>query len=687
MKSLNCLIFLSILSFSLFAQGDENLDSLMQMYDLEDVVVTAQYAPTSSNNAVHQVKVIKSEEIERQGLINLSEVLQNQLNLRVSTDPILGNGLKIQGIGGENIQIMIDGVPVIGRVGGDIDLSQINMNNVQQIEIIEGAMSAQYGSNAAGGVVNIITKKSQLDKVQVKTSSQYESIGIWNNSLGLSMQSKRLFAGVNYTNNIYKFAPNDSMRVQKTVKLPNDESYKTKKIPWNPKKQNGIDATLRFSPTDSFNLTYQYRFFDEDLRRLGEVRRPQFKPYAFDEIYTTNRVDHSLTADAYFSENLYFKSTTSYNVYDREKEVQRLDFEEDTIGNIIPEQDTTSFTAFLHRSILSTVSKGKFNGQFGLEILHETGIGKRIVDSTSLPINQAVLTNYAAWLGLRFQPNKKMTFSGNLRYGYNSKYKHPVIPAFHFDYKINRKWRTKLSYAHGFRAPSLKELHFNFVDINHNIIGNPNLLPENSRNASASLTYTDKSDAQKGFYTTLKFFHNYIENRITIAEYAELKFNYQNLDEYQTHGANLQAEYQFEKMLKIKSGFAYTRLLSTLSEEVGEDKFVPLSEWQNEVLWTEEYSNISFNLTHRFIGKQVRFYTDADGNLAQGSIGNYHLVNATLSRHFIEKRIFVAFGTKNLTDTQTVPVLGSSGEAHSSAGNSQLLNWGRTWFLRLNFRF
>ncbi|HMQ59990.1 MAG TPA: TonB-dependent receptor plug domain-containing protein, partial [Flavilitoribacter sp.] len=96
-------------------------DTVTWSIDLSDIVVTAQYAPTHAGNAVHKIRVIKAEEIHRQGLNNLGEALSRQLNLRVSTDPTLGNGLKIQGIGGENVQIMIDGVPVIGRLDGNID--------------------------------------------------------------------------------------------------------------------------------------------------------------------------------------------------------------------------------------------------------------------------------------------------------------------------------------------------------------------------------------------------------------------------------------------------------------------------------------------------------------------------------------------------------------------------------------
>ena len=506
------LLFISVVICRLIsAQSLIESDSIWREIDLADVVVTAQYAPTDTKNAVHQVKVIKGIDIQRQGQINLAEVLTNQLNLRVSTDPILGNGLQIQGIGGENIQIMIDGVPVIGRVGGNIDLSQINLHNVDRIEIIEGAMSAQYGSNASGGVINIITKKSQLERFRLESRNQYEDIGIWNHSLMLSTQFNEWYLSVNGSRYQARFAEEDSLRLYRTQTLPSGETFRSKVHPWNPKVQHGLDGTLRYRPSDSLNITYQYRYFDEQLDRFGERRRPQFKPYAFDEIYTTKRQDHSLNLESYLG-SFYLNSTTAFNQFDRIKQSQRLDFETGETTPLEGEQDTTSFTSFLHRSIISTLSTGRLNGQLGVEVLAETGSGLRIIDSTSTPLNRALLSNYAAWLGLKYQPAKDLTLSANLRYGHNTRYDHPLIPSFHVNWQPHEKWNVKLSYAHGFRAPSLKELFFNFIDINHFIVGNPDLKPENSRNASGTVQYDGIINGASRFSLQAKVFYNHIRD-------------------------------------------------------------------------------------------------------------------------------------------------------------------------------
>ena len=109
-------------------------DSFRLSVNLEDIVVTAEFAPTEARNAIHKVTVLTQKEWREQGISDLSELLQRQLTMRVTPDPILGNGLSIQGLGGQNIQIMIDGVPVIGRLGGEIDLTQLNLARLGQLQ-------------------------------------------------------------------------------------------------------------------------------------------------------------------------------------------------------------------------------------------------------------------------------------------------------------------------------------------------------------------------------------------------------------------------------------------------------------------------------------------------------------------------------------------------------------------------
>ncbi|HRF20152.1 MAG TPA: Plug domain-containing protein, partial [Chitinophagaceae bacterium] len=97
--------------------------------DLEEVVITGQYKPQSVKNSVYQVKVIGKERILKQGATRLQDVLRNELNMRFSQDLATGgSAINMLGLSGQNVKILIDGLPVIGRQGvnNEFDISQID---------------------------------------------------------------------------------------------------------------------------------------------------------------------------------------------------------------------------------------------------------------------------------------------------------------------------------------------------------------------------------------------------------------------------------------------------------------------------------------------------------------------------------------------------------------------------------
>ncbi|MCH2046443.1 MAG: TonB-dependent receptor, partial [Saprospiraceae bacterium] len=560
-----------------------------------------------------------------------------------------------------------------------------NMTNVEHIEIIDGAMSAQYGSNASGGVINIITRKSQIEKFKFQSQNQIESIGITNNAATFSTRLGKFYASLGIYRNHFQFAPVDSLRLIEEVILDDGSTVEVKKTPWNPKLQKGIESTLRYKFSDSIDVHYQFRIFDEDLTLYDKVNRPVFKPYSFDEAYNTSRQDHNLQFKAYLSDKFYLNTNTGYNQFVRTKTTERIDFENDSTSLVPGGQDTTTFSSVLQRTSLSSIFSGAWNGQIGFEYLHEQGSGKRIVDSTSNPINSTYIDNIAGWLSLRYQ-QPRLTLQGNLRMGYNSIYNYPLIPSFHVQWTPLEKLKIQASYANGFRSPSLKELYFNFIDINHFIIGNNGLIPENSKNATIDITFNNSSKTNS-LELGAKLFYNYITDKIILAEFESAKYQYQNLDRYETHGFNLTANWTYQDWLRIKSGFGYTNLYNFWSEEYNTPRFTAMPEMQNQISLSWNKLDMQLILSHRFWGKQIRFYQDADNNIEQGFIGSYNLVNATLSKFFWEKRIFLAVGSKNLFDVQTIPFVGVPDSAHGSNTGSQLLSWGRTFFVKLDFNF
>ena len=123
------------------AQLDEIADSVY----LSAVVVTAQYVPTESRETVSSVRILEKESMESRGATSLLDLLQTEPNIRVSYDPILGSGITINGLPADNVMILQDGVPVVGRLNGAVDVNQLRLGSVNRIEIIEGAQSLMFG--------------------------------------------------------------------------------------------------------------------------------------------------------------------------------------------------------------------------------------------------------------------------------------------------------------------------------------------------------------------------------------------------------------------------------------------------------------------------------------------------------------------------------------------------------------
>ena len=183
----NIITILILLCTSAYAQKSVlNNDSIKIKKILEEVVITGQIKEVNIDNALHDINIIGLEAIKKGGFTSLNEILKFQSNIQISNDNILGSQINIQGITGENIKILIDGKPMIGRLNGNIDLSQVNLMNVKRIEIVEGPLSVNYGSDALGGTINIITKKS--NDISPAFESYYETIGKYNNSIVLNQK-------------------------------------------------------------------------------------------------------------------------------------------------------------------------------------------------------------------------------------------------------------------------------------------------------------------------------------------------------------------------------------------------------------------------------------------------------------------------------------------------------------------
>ena len=143
-----------LLSTQLYSQTTDIVQSL------DEVVVTATRSEILLEDSPIPTEVIGKKEIESLNLITMQDLLQAK-GFQVA--PMKSGGFQLRGLSSEYVLVMIDGVPIAGRESGALDLSNINLGNVERVEIVKGSMSSLWGNHAIGGVINIITKKGQMD--------------------------------------------------------------------------------------------------------------------------------------------------------------------------------------------------------------------------------------------------------------------------------------------------------------------------------------------------------------------------------------------------------------------------------------------------------------------------------------------------------------------------------------------
>ena len=143
--------------------AEQNLDVTLvsQAFSLDQVVVTATRTENRLKDSPVLTELITRHDIESTGAEDIGEILEEHVGTQLEKSEGHGFGVEMQGLDSKYILILVDGEEVIGRTAGNIDLRQVPIESVERIEVVKGASSVLYGSEAMGGVINIITKTAQ----------------------------------------------------------------------------------------------------------------------------------------------------------------------------------------------------------------------------------------------------------------------------------------------------------------------------------------------------------------------------------------------------------------------------------------------------------------------------------------------------------------------------------------------
>lgn len=512
---------------NIYAAGmtDEQIDSISRQFDLGELVVTGTRTPKFLKDTPIQTRVITSRDIERVDATNVQDLLQQELpGVEFSYAMNQQTHLNFSGFGGQGVLFLVDGERLAGETMDDVDFTRLNMDNVERIEIVKGAASALYGSNAAGGVVNIITKKAEEPwTLNVNGRMAKHNEQRYGASLGLNGSRISNMLTANYTsqdNYDVHSAANPVTRIISTVYGDKTVNLKDQ-IAWTPLRNLSVGGRVGCffrETTRTADLPERYRDFTAGLSLKWDVT----------------------DADA-------LQANYSFDQYDKSdyQKLRKLDIRD--YSNV--------------QNIFRLLYSHSFDGgdilTLGSDFMHD------YLFNTNLDGSERKQDCFDFFAQYDWRINDKLEAVGAVRYDYFSDGKDSrLTPKINVCYRPLRNLSLRAGYGMGFRAPTLKEKYYNFDMSGIWIVeGNPNLKPEVSHDFNVSAEYT------RGHYNfTASIYYNKVENKLaTSAPYFKSSADklpylpYTNLDDYSVYGGEVGVQARWNNGFSSRLTYAYTK--------------------------------------------------------------------------------------------------------------------------------
>ncbi len=671
----------SHVSFEPFESEVQSTDTVFissKFNSLDEVVVLGRYEEGSAAESMIKVTSLKPRELESRGAVTLSQAVQYQLNYSLEPDPATGSvGLSIQGMDGQQVKVLLDGVPLTGRTGNAVDLSQINIANVERIELVEGPMAIQYGTDAMAGAINIVSKKPVSGKPFVRIDLQEETVGDAY-ALDEGIHQQNVFAGVGFGKFFYsqlefghRYFGGFQGNLEGREKL------------WDPKRNIYGNFRIGMKPLGA-KLEYRLDLFDE---KIDSKASPSglLVPIALDEEYLTRRYIHQINGHKSLSTNSKLDFVGSFTDFTRIKKqyVHNLTTGEKILSTADGSQDTSSLNAIMFRTMYTHSLSGRFEYQFGLDLNYEEGQGGRIqgVDNKSIG-------DYAVFGSIQAKLNSRFEARVGLRASYHTNYNAPVLPSLNLKYALSPGLSLRASFAQGFRAPTIKELYFTFFDSNHRVLGNDELRPEYSNHFDLSLTHTKKlGEYQLG--SEISAFYNDVQDQIAFGQDPgdPTITTYLNNETFRSLGFTIRENLNLEKWT-MGIGFGYTGRYNQFSDTSELSPFLWTPELTANLSYTPGVLGLSFNLFYKYNGPLPQYFLEDIGqNQQKVSLGQrdpFHWMDLSITKSFKQNLQLVA-GIKNLLDVSSVFQGVQTGATHGS-GSQYFVGYGRSYFLKIIYR-
>lgn len=555
---------------NLWAQ-DFSIDTTLTV-EIPELMVTATRNERLSSNVTVPTLMVNTKAIKLSGTMRLNEVLQEQTGLFLTSGTgssavgggIFGNGIQIQGLSPDYTLLLLDGEPIIGRQGGVIDLSRFTVGNIRKIEVVKGPSSALYGSEAMGGVINILTE--QRRKKFVSAGVRYGSF----NTLDIN-GSGNMHAG---KSSLYIFANHnlsDGYDLQTNTPEKTVDPYHntTAQLKW----------TYRFS--DKTRLIWNNRIFTSVQNSAFAINSTTININGFGK---TKDININPVLEHRINQNLKTSLRLYASLYNYEQKLDEFDantpyYFDDFQHNFLRVENQTDWDVHENHQL---VAGGGYNHHTVETIRYRTKRNQKI--------------GYY-FVQDEWKPSRELTIIPGLRYDANSDYSDRLSPKISAQYKVSDRWRINLSYGSGFKAPDFRQLYLYYVNPagqGYRVYGASEFsLPELQQQQKEGLISTILPEAYQitqlkpeishgfnlgtvfnpkkfpisidvnVFYNSVKDMINYLP--VAILQNNALVFSYMNINNAYTAGFESNIKGSFGKKIEWNAGYQY---LQTGDKEV-----------------------------------------------------------------------------------------------------------------------
>lgn len=540
-QSLIMALLIGLFTWQGFAQTDTYEDKKVE---LSEVIVTATRAQKNLKNVPITVQVVTAEDIRKSQATDFQSFLETELaGINFTYDGGMPN-INMMGFGGKYVLFLVDGERMAGETFDNIDYNRIDLDNIERIEIIKGASSSLYGSNALGGVINIITKNAKKT-FEGSASYLYETSKSHKANVGVG--SKQEWGSIRLTS-FYNFREPYTLQDSEPLR-----SYKNGTLIPSEKGELSIAGfttygvtpklTFNISPKTDITITPNYYFSE---RNQGTETSRKVRDHYYN--YTM-----SAKGNIELSDSKKLSISGAFDRYDKFNYYRLLKEKEKNYENTIWR------TAAQYNQQMW--EKHSLVG--GAEVFSDQLLSFRFNNTGTEAKENA--QNYTLFTQQEWAITPAFTLVTGARMDYHSLFKE------HFTYRLSgmfkvNKFTFRGGYSSGFRSPTLKELYTNWFHPwggGFQIMGNKNLKPESSDNINFSVDF-DNRKLNITAMTQLSAVKNKISNHWTVASDTIHYVNFKGVSKVLS--SEVSATYRPTKALRLKGSYAYYYINNSMSE-------------------------------------------------------------------------------------------------------------------------